>query len=334
MENQLPPQPPDEHSLPGAPLEQGLALERPPLAGYRPEPKVRLMLLVQIVLFVLFLLLGWLLFQLIATLAGWDAQTILSGQLAADAPPADRWKMRLFIALSSPLPFIAAGFGTIWLFYRSLGPGMPGWRDYLSSRRWPALQQIGQSWLLLLVAMPLVLFLLAVSKQLPLPEAFRSMEESMEQLLRGLLQMENIWELLANLTLIAFLPALGEELVFRGVLQQQLMRRIANPWVAILVTAIIFSAIHGQFDGFLSRLLLGFLLGWLYWRTRNFWIPVAAHFFNNGLQVVGQYLYHREVSTVDLEKDIDIPWFAAAVSALLIVAVMRWINGRRGSVED
>ncbi len=326
MEDQPPPRLPDDHSWPGAPLEQGLALERPSPAGNRPEPKVRLVLLVQIALFVLFLLLGWLLFQLIATLSGWDAQTILSGQLAADAPPADRWRMRLFIALSSPLPFVAAGFGTVWLFYRSLAPGLPGWRDYLRSRRLPTLQRTGLAWLLLLVAMPLVLFLLAVSKQLPLPDVFRGMEENMDALLRGLLQMDNGWELLANLTLIAFLPALGEELVFRGVLQQQLMRRIANPRVAIIITAIIFSAIHGQFDGFLSRLLLGFLLGWLYWRTRNFWIPVAAHFFNNGLQVVGQYLYHREVSTVDLEKDIDIPWFAAAVSALLVVAVMRWIG--------
>ena len=81
-------------------------------------------------------------------------------------------------------------------------------------------------------------------------------------------------------------------------------------------------------------LLLGFLLGWLYWRFQNFWIPVAAHFFNNGLQVLGQYLYHNEVSTVDLEKDIDVPWFAAIVSALLIVMVMRWMeNTNQASIK-
>ncbi|MEO6039280.1 MAG: type II CAAX endopeptidase family protein [Saprospiraceae bacterium] len=315
-----------EQSWPGAPLEQGLALETTPAFGQRPEPKVRLVLLVQLVLFVLFLLLGFMLFQLISSLAGWDTPSIVAGQLAVDAPPADRWPMRLFIAMNSPLPFVLSGLATVWIFYRRLAPGMPGWGDYLLIRRSPTLGQVGQAWLLLLVAMPLVLFLLAVSKLLPLPQIFHDLEHSMDSLLRGLLQMENGWELLANLTIIAFLPAFGEELVFRGVLQQQLMRRIANPWVAILVTATIFSAIHGQFDGFLSRLLLGFLLGWLYWRFRNFWIPVAAHFFNNGLQVLGQYLYHSKVSTVDLEKDIDVPWFAAAVSALLIVAVMRWMG--------
>ncbi len=326
MQDDLPAPLPD-HSLPGVPLEQGLVLDRlSPV--YRPEPRVRLVLLVQVALFVLFLLVGWLLFQLISTVAGWDSSSILLGQLAADAPPSERWQMRLFIALSSPLPFVASGFATAWIFYRRLSPGFPGWRDYLGLQQWPSLRRVGQGWLLLLVAMPLVLFLLTVSKSLPMPEVLRSMEDSTNEMLKGLLQMDNIWELLANLLLIAFLPALGEELVFRGVLQQQLMRRIANPWVAILVTATIFSAIHGQFEGFLSRLLLGFLLGWLYWRTRNLWVPVAAHFFNNGLQVMGQYLFHREISTVDLEKDMDIPWFAAAISLVLLIGVIRWIDSQ------
>ncbi len=331
MEENLPSELP-RNQWPGSPLDQGMDPGTTPFSG-RPEPKVRLVILVQILLFVLFLLLGWLLFQLISSIAGWDTQTILTGQLAADAPPAERWPMRLFLAMSSPLPFVAAGLGTIWLFYRRVGAGLAGWGDYLQIKRSPSLGQVGQAWLLLLVAMPLVLFLLSVSKLLPLPDVFHSMEANMDELLKGLLQMENVWELLANLTIIAFLPALGEELVFRGVLQQQLMRRIANPWIAILITATIFSAIHGQFDGFLSRLLLGFLLGWLYWRFRNFWIPVAAHFFNNAVQVLGQYLYHNEVSTVDLEKDIQVPWMAAAVSALLIVAVMRWMENSQSVSE-
>ncbi len=324
---ELPPNP-----WPGAPLDQDLTTRRTLFSGH-PEPKVRLVILVQILLFALFMLLGGLLFQLISSLAGWNTAAIFSGLLAADAPPSERWPMRLFLAMSSPLPFVASGLGTIWLFYRRLGPGLSGWGDYLRSKSAPALNQVGQAWLLLLVAMPLVLFLLSISKLLPLPDIFHSVEARMDEMLQGLLQMENFWELLANLTIIAFLPALGEELVFRGVLQQQLMRRIANPWVAILITATIFSAIHGQFDGFLSRLLLGFLLGWLYWRFRNFWIPVAAHFFNNGVQVVGQYLYHQEVSTVDLEKDIQVPWLAAAVSALLIVAVMRWMESSEPVME-
>jgi len=324
MQDDLPVPVPD-NQLSGAPLDQGLTFDQSP-PPYRPEPKVRLVLLVQVALFLLFLLLGLLLFQLISTVAGWDSSNILLGQLKADAPPSERWLMRLFIALSSPLPFVASGFATAWIFYRRLSPGFPGWRDYLGLHRWPSPRRIGQAGLLLIVAMPVVLFLLLFSKQLPMPEILRSMEDSTDEMLKGLLQMDHPGELLANLLLIGFLPALGEELVFRGVLQQQLMRRVANPWVAIVVTATIFSAIHGQFDGFLSRLLLGFLLGWLYWRTKNLWVPVTAHFLNNGLQVIGQYLFHNQVSTVDLEKDVDVPWFAAVVSAVILVGIMRWID--------
>jgi membrane protease YdiL (CAAX protease family) len=145
-------------------------------------------------------------------------------------------------------------------------------------------------------------------------------------MLKALLRMDNLGELLANLTVIALLPAIGEEIVFRGVVQQQLMRRIANPWVALAVSSAIFSFFHFQFEGFLPRLILGFLLGWLYWKTQNFWVPVLAHFFNNGLQVVGQYLYGKEVSTIDFEQDIQVPWFAAAISAFLVWTTMRWIG--------
>jgi hypothetical protein len=138
--------------------------------------------------------------------------------------------------------------------------------------------------------------------------------------------MENMWELLANLTLIAILPAIGEELVFRGVIQQQLMRRIQNPWMTILLASVIFSAAHMQFEGFIPRMLLGFILGWLYWKTQNFWVPVLCHFFNNGLQVIGQYLYKQDLSTVDLEKDIQVPWQFAAISLFMIWAVVRLIQ--------
>ena len=73
-------------------------------------------------------------------------------------------------------------------------------------------------------------------------------------------------------------------------------------------------------------MLLGFLLGWLYWRTRNFWVPVAGHFFNNGLQVLGQYLYGKEMSSIDLEKDVQVPWEFAGISVFMTWAVMRLIG--------
>ena len=146
-----------------------------------------------------------------------------------------------------------------------------------------------------------------------------------------MLRMDNPGELLANLTVVAVLPAIGEEIIFRGVIQQQLMRRIANPWVALIVSAAIFSFFHFQFEGFLPRLILGLLLGWLYWRTGNFWVAALAHFFNNGVQIVGQYFYGDETTTMDLEKDIQVPWFGAAISVFLVWTAMRLIDSAQAS---
>ncbi|MBC7775584.1 MAG: CPBP family intramembrane metalloprotease [Phycisphaerae bacterium] len=294
----------------------------PPSTPSLPEPRVRLVLLAQIGLMIFCSGIGVLLYYFICTLAGWDVSTALS----ADSPMAERWQVRLQLGLTHMFGFLVAGSVTVWVFYRGITQSAMSWPDYLQTRRWPRWTELFLGVLLMGVSLPLVLYSLSINQQLPLPELFKEASAQAEEALKGLLHMDNGAELLANIVIIALLPALGEELVFRGVIQQQLMRRIANPWVAILVSALVFSAAHFQFEGFLPRVLLGFLLGWLYWRTRNFWVPVVGHFFNNGIQVFGQYLYGKEMSAIDLEKDIQVPWEFAAISAFMIWAVMRLIG--------
>ncbi|MCK6690866.1 MAG: CPBP family intramembrane metalloprotease [Thermoanaerobaculia bacterium] len=296
----------------------------PPVYHPPSGPGVALVLMVLLGFSLLFSIAGAMVFQGIAQLAGWE-MSVMSGMLAPDAPPAERWQMRLLLGISQFTTFILAGWVTVRLFYPPLSASI----TYLQARQWPGLKTLLSGVLLILVSIPLVLYLYEINKALPLPESFRLMEEQTNDAIKGLLQMDNFTEFLANLTLIALLPAIGEELVFRGVVQQQLLRRISQPWVALVLTAIIFSFIHFQFEGFLPRLLLGLLLGWLYWRTGNFWVPVAAHFANNGAQVLGQYLYHQELSTVDLEQDMEVPWYAAAISILLIWWLMRKIGSRQ-----
>jgi len=298
--------------------EQGLLEVVPNL----PEPQVRLVLLAQIGLMILCSGIGVLLYYFICIIAGWDVSLALN----ADSAVWERWQIRLQLGVTHFFGFLVAGSVTVWIFYRGITQTRMGWPDYLKTRHWPGIPNLLLGILLMAVSMPLVLYALNLNQQLPLPEVFKIAGEQAEEALKGLLHMDNLAELLANLFLVALLPALGEELVFRGVVQQQLMRRISNPWVAILVSAAVFSAAHFQFDGFLPRMLLGFLLGWLFWRTRNFWVPVAGHFFNNGIQVFGQYLYGKEMSAIDLEKDIQVPWEFAAISAFMIWAVMRLIT--------
>lgn len=289
-----------------------------------PEVRPRIVLLATFAACLLGSLAGLLLYQAFALVLGLDA-SLDPSQLTADTTPAERWQVRLLLGLNHLGTFVASGIVVLHLFYRYFRPengtSNSDWRTYLGWSPAPGGQLTGLALLLMSVSIPLVLFSFQINKALPLPEAFRLMEEQTNEALKGLLVMDTPLELFANIVIIALLPAIGEELIFRGLLQKQLMRRIPNPWMALLLGATIFSFIHFQFEGFLPRVVLGVLLGWLYWRTGNFWVPVVAHFFNNAIQVLGQYLYGKDISSIDLEQDVAIPWYAALASLLLVWGV-------------
>lgn len=295
------------------------------------EPRARIVLLTQFGFSIALTILASMVYAAVALGAGWG-EAALTGSFGPDATAEERWQMRLLLALSHLFTFVLAGAATVMLFYRRYVPEVNpdrhlDWRDYLGARRGPDAPTLLLSILLMLAAIPLVLYLYNANQEIPLPESLRAAEEQTEAAIKGLLNMETPWELVANLILIALLPALGEELVFRGVVQQQLLRRLTPPPNALITAAMIFSFAHFQFAGFLPRLFLGLVLGWLFWQTRNFWIPVIAHFVNNALQVVAQYLYHRQITTLDLEEDIHMPWpyalASAGATALLFWAIQR-----------
>ncbi|MEQ1747172.1 MAG: CPBP family intramembrane glutamic endopeptidase [Saprospiraceae bacterium] len=290
---------------------------------YQREPQVWVVLFGLILVSLLLAMLGAAVFQGLAMLSGWG-DSVMSGSLAPDAPPVERWQMRLFLAIGHITTFLLAG----WLVTRHFYPPNRHTLGYLLADRRPDWPLVLAGIVLMLAAVPLVLFFYNVNQALPLPESLIGMEKQAEDTIKALLQMDNSLELLANVSLIALLPAVGEELVFRGVVQQQLLRRIASPWLAIVLTSAIFSFVHFQFEGFLPRMLLGILLGWLFWRSQNLWVPVAAHFVNNAAQVVGQFLYERGLSPFDLMQDFKMPWWAAVVSLLFVLATMRWIHKR------
>lgn len=287
------------------------------------EPKFWTILLVQLGLFVMGSGLGLLLYMSLCTLMGWDPQL----SIGADASPAERWQVRLQFGLAHLFGFLGSALMVLRIFY----PGKV--QSYLQSEKQPGMINLGLGLLLMMVSLPLVMYSLNLNQLIPLPESMKAAESQAEEVLKGVLKMDNLAELMANLTLVAILPALGEEMVFRGVVQGQLMRRISNPMTAILLSAAIFSTAHFQFEGFIPRMMLGFFLGWLYWQTRNFWVPVACHFFNNGLQVLAQFFYARQMSTIDLEKDIQVPWPFALMSAFMVWAVMRLIWRQNRALE-
>lgn len=153
--------------------------------------------------------------------------------------------------------------------------------------------------IIIIFAIPLINYTGALNAKLSLPESFagletkiKAMEESAAKMTEAFLNVHSIGGLLVNLIIIALLPAIGEEFMFRGILLKLFKEWTKNKHAAILISAFLFSAIHFQFYGFLPRFLLGVLFGYLFVWSKNIWVPVTVHFINNGLAVVLYYFMH------------------------------------------
>ncbi|MCB0547595.1 MAG: CPBP family intramembrane metalloprotease [Phaeodactylibacter sp.] len=161
-----------------------------------------------------------------------------------------------------------------------------------------------------------------LNRQIPLPYWASDMESSAGRLVQGLLVMESPWELAFTVLVVAILPALGEELVFRGVLQQALEKATGRPVAAIWIAALIFSAFHLQFAGLLPRLLLGAGLGYLFYWTGSLWAPIIAHFVINGVQVAGQYYQQQNLPETSLQ---EVNWPAIGIAAVLVAGLSSYL---------
>jgi membrane protease YdiL (CAAX protease family) len=149
----------------------------------------------------------------------------------------------------------------------------------------------------------------------------RSLESAAEEMMVAFTATESLGGLLVNLLMIGVIAAIGEELIFRGLLQKLLNQMLKNAHLAILITAILFSAFHFQFFSFLPRFILGLILGYLMYYGRSIWYPILAHFVNNAMGVVYYFFYSRG-STDDMLEEIGtsslIP-VAAIVSLVLFL---------------
>jgi Predicted metal-dependent membrane protease len=139
---------------------------------------------------------------------------------------------------------------------------------------------------------PLIDILSTWNQGLQLPESLRYIEDWMintekdaEVATNTLLNTDSWGGFIMNIIIIAIMAGIGEELMFRGVIQKILIGWTKNIHLGILYTAIIFSAIHFQFYGFVPRMILGMVLGYLYIWSKSLWVPVIAHAINNALTV-------------------------------------------------
>ncbi len=255
---------------------------------------------VSLILLLAFVFVGAIIFTLIGAIAGGvifglpDLMRFFGGDMAANIE-----LVKLIQIFSSIGMFVVPAI----VFARVQQPG--GWLDYLKLESiQPVLALL--TVVLMFSSLPLIELFAVLNEQMNLPDFMngleswmKSKEDQMAELTRQLLVMNSVNALLLNLLMLAVIPAIGEEFIFRGCLQRIFLRMTNKNHLAIWLTAIVFSAIHVQFFGFLPRMLLGALFGYLLVWSNNLWLPIIAHFINNATAVITAYIFQQQGKSFD-----------------------------------
>ncbi|HVD97513.1 MAG TPA: CPBP family intramembrane glutamic endopeptidase [Cytophagaceae bacterium] len=155
-----------------------------------------------------------------------------------------------------------------------------------------------------------------------LETTLRMLEERAAQATKLIVYYDSPGDMLLVLFTVALVPAVSEELVFRGILLNDLVRSTRNVHISVLVSAFIFSFIHFQFFGFFPRMLLGIVLGYLYITSGNILVSMAMHFANNAMVVIALNWYSKGALTIDPESSRDLPVTSIYLSVILSLAIM------------
>ena len=273
-------------------------------------------------------LLTFLLVEAVMFIAASAMITIASKLLALPERP----QMMIMLAIQGFVLFVASPLITARLI--TTQPF-----KYLSLTTLPTLKQIVWVTIAMVVMTPALNLIVALNESMHLPEFMSGIEEWMRanedsamEATKKLLSINTVGALIATVFLVGALTGVGEELTFRGILQNLVTEKSNNQHIAIWVTAVIFSAIHFQFFGFFPRMLLGAFFGYLLVWSRSIWLPIYAHFLNNSMAVVAAYMLNKNLTTDEYEKvgtvDNGTIWMAL-VSLLFFAICVYKIKGKR-----
>jgi membrane protease YdiL (CAAX protease family) len=150
--------------------------------------------------------------------------------------------------------------------------------------------------ILTIVGIPLINKMVEINSFLHLPAFMSGIEDWMKasekdagKMTELFLNVNTTSGLLLNLFMIAVIPAFGEEFLFRGIIMRIFHEWSKNIHASIIFSAMLFSAFHMQFYGFLPRMMMGVLFGYLFYWSGTLWVPIIAHFINNALAVISAY---------------------------------------------
>ena len=203
---------------------------------------------------------------------------------------------------------------------------------WLGFSRYFTLKQILIGFFIILVAnllaSPLADFSKFIVAHYPSLDAYaKNLEKIYTDQVLALSNLKSWGEFILAVFIMAFFPALFEEVFFRGAMQNLLEKWWKSPLVAILVTAVIFSIIHFSIYLFLSRLVLGFVLGMMYYKTRNIWVNIVAHFLNNAIAVSQLFYLSNKNEKLDLDKlEPQLPWWVGLIALIALYFLFKLLE--------
>lgn len=317
---------------------------------------------------------------IVGTIASIGAWSMMTGRNLVDMQqdlmnPQFATAVKMVQLLSTLFIFFLPAVFYAFICYRN------GWLA-LGFRSSGTLTNIGICLLVLVASLPLIEWLSIVNKSIPLPAASRSyfdeIEKSYEDQVKVIGDVKTTGQYLLSLFIIALLPAIFEETLFRGTLQNMLSRwknnsyvyvfvlvvlvmaakaiwlKNINPWLfygvlivlvllvlrsrnttdalnrftnhylfPIILTSILFSAVHASWYGFIPRFVLGVILGLLFYKTNNIWYNILVHFLNNAFVVTVMFVYSRQHKSVTEAEEQGFPWWTAVVSVAVVILLFR-----------
>ncbi|TDO29080.1 CPBP family intramembrane glutamic endopeptidase [Sediminibacterium goheungense] len=205
-------------------------------------------------------------------------------------------------------------------------------------------QQLGLVVLITFAGMILSGALGMLNQHIPLSEEWlrkaKELEETYKNAMLNMAYMKNTSDLILAVLVMGLAPAIFEEVLFRGAFQRVFIQWTKNPWLGILATSVLFSAIHFSFFGFLPRIALGMILGLIFYYTNNLWLSILQHFLNNAFIVVQLYIVQLQGKSIEKAMDETMPMWWGLIGIVLLVLLFRQLykqsetTGKVESVTD
>lgn len=169
-----------------------------------------------------------------------------------------------------------------------------------------------------------------LNQQIPLPEEWmkqaRSMERKYNDAMLNMAHIKSVSDYILAMLVMALAPAIFEEVLFRGALQNLFVSWTKNAWVGIIITAILFSVIHISYFGFLPRFGLGMILGLIFYYSGSLWLSILLHFLNNAFVVTQLYVLTTQGKPIEQAMNDTAPIWWGLVALVLLIMLFKLLH--------